>query len=331
MHPLLSALSGGMARPSPRRLVQMLGEALRKQEDTWKPKVYRTPLNQETEVGPEGRNTIVSWLVQLNKHYKFHPETIALCVDIFDRFLTAVKARPKYLRCIGITCFYLAAKTLEEDEVIPSTLDFVQKSCCGNSVAEVLRMERAILDKLQWQLMTPTAMDFLHIFHVAVMSKSPHLLDRVPHVTASRQLNILTEKLVRCIGSHRLLSYKPSTLAVALLSLELELFTTDWFAATLWLQALSRSDQQELIACREEISSLLTSDRCPNLTYIGTPTKATKRKMDEMDEDDDMDMYEGIKRLYNEEPDGNHVIAVVCSPERGQEHLGALPMTAVAN
>lgn len=28
------------------------------------------------------------------------------------------QARPKYLRCIGITCFYLAAKTLEEDEVI---------------------------------------------------------------------------------------------------------------------------------------------------------------------------------------------------------------------
>ena len=28
-----------------------------------------------------------------------------------------IQARPKYLRCIGIACFYLASKTVEEDEV----------------------------------------------------------------------------------------------------------------------------------------------------------------------------------------------------------------------
>ena len=32
------------------------------------------------------------------------------------------QVRPKYLRCVGITCFYLAAKTCEEDEV---TVTFV--------------------------------------------------------------------------------------------------------------------------------------------------------------------------------------------------------------
>ncbi len=32
-------------------------------------------------------------------------------------FLVCLQVRPKYLRCVGITCFYLAAKTCEEDEV----------------------------------------------------------------------------------------------------------------------------------------------------------------------------------------------------------------------
>jgi len=326
MHPLLSTYSSVHGRPSPKRLVQMLGEALRKQQDQWKPKVYRTPLNEELEVGPESRDNIVSWLVQLNKHYKFHPETMVLSTVILDSFLSVVKARPKYLRCIGIACFYLAAKTLEEDEVVPSTLDFVQKSECGCSVAEVLRMERVVLDKLQWQLMQPTAVEFMHIFHAAVLSKSSHLLDHVPHVTPSRQLSILTEKLLRCVGSHRFLSYKPSTMAVALVSLELEQFTTDWLAATLWLQALSRTEQQDLIACREDISSFLSADRCPSLTYLGTPTKATKRKMDDMEEEDDTDMYEGIKRLYNEDAEGSQIIVAVCA----SDHMPVMQMTAVA-
>lgn len=211
--------------------------------------------------------------------------------------------------------------------MVPSTLDFVQKSECGCSVAEVLRMERVILDKLQWQLMYTTAVDFLHIFHAAVLSKSPHLLDRVPQVTPSRQLAILTEKLLRCLGSHRFLPFRPSTLAVALLSLELELFTADWLQATLWMQALARADHQELISCREEASRFLAADRCPSLAYIGTPTKATKRKMDEMEEEDDTDMYEGIKRLYNEDSDSP--VLVMCSEL--QELVPSLPMTAVAN
>ena len=28
-----------------------------------------------------------------------------------------MKAHPKYLRCIGVSCLYIAAKTVEEDEV----------------------------------------------------------------------------------------------------------------------------------------------------------------------------------------------------------------------
>lgn len=308
----------------------MLGEALRKQQDQWKPKIYRTPLNEELEVGPESRDNIVSWLVQLNKHYKFHPETMVLSTVILDRFLSVVKARPKYLRCIGIACFYLSAKTLEEDEVVPSTLDFVQKSACGCSVAEVLRMERVVLDKLHWQLMQPSAVEFLHIFHAAVLSKSPHLLDHVPHVTPSRQLSILIEKLLRCVANHRFLLYKPSTLAVALLSLELEQFTSDWLAATLWLQALARTEQQDLIACREEISGFLAADRCPSLTYLGTPTKATKRKMEDMEEEDDTDMYEGIKRLYNDDAENSSLLMGGCVADRSQDHLPTIKMTAVA-
>ena len=282
------------------RLLQMLGEALHKQKTAWRPFTYRPNTNsQAVEVGPQLRDEIVQWLTRLRRQFQFNPETLALSVALLDRFLQSVKARPKYLRCIGISCFYLAAKVLEESEMVPGASEIVQETDCGCTRAELLRMERVILDKLQWDLKRVTTLDFLHIFHALLLCQHPHLLDSV-RTSPSRQLSLLTHRYQLCLASHRLLAYSPATQALALLSLELELFRTDYLHITVALQTLAQVDSDKLIGCRETMAQVMSPDK-NNPVYMFSPSasiKPGKRKVEQVEQEA---FFDGIKRLYNDE------------------------------
>jgi len=301
---------------TPAQLVRMLELALCRQEQRWSPIAFQD--NQETVgITPANRNDTVRWLAQLNKKFYFAPETFALATTVLDRFLSAVKCRPRYLRVIGMASFYLAAKTLEEDEVLPDTLELLRTSECGCSVAEILRMERIILDKLLWDLNASTPLEFIHILYALLLSQQPRLLDHVAGMTASRQLSILTDKLTHCLASqHRLAAMPPATLATALLSLELELFAADWLPASVWLQTLSRCDHQEFLQCRELLSRSLATLTMTSFMYAyqcRQSQRVAKRKMSVLEDsdDEDEDIYDGIKRLYGEEPDGPAMVSCV--------------------
>lgn len=233
----------------------------------------------------EQRRSIVRWLIRLNEKFEFYPETLFLSVAIFDRFLTFVKAQPKYLNCIGIACFYLAAKTLEEDNNLLDTLSLVRTSECGCSVAEVLRMERCVLSKLNWDLRLATPLEFLHIFHAMVMNQYPNALAGTT-LSRSQHLARVTRCLQNCMLDPQVTGFAPSTIAFTVLSLDLKLLP--WKENLTLLQQLTEVQLQEYEQC---------------IKLFGKPAK---RKVNEED------FYDGIKRLYSD--DSAHVDALCIQP-----------------
>jgi hypothetical protein len=57
-------------------------------------------------------------------------------------------------------------------------------------------------------------------------------------MTPARQLSLVMAKLERVVVSPLSLQHAPSTLALALLSLELELFSPNWLSITFTLQKM---------------------------------------------------------------------------------------------
>ena len=97
----------------------------------------------------------------------------------------------------------------------------------------------------------------------------------------------------------------------------------------------------EVICCRELLTSVLLSGQLPSTMHLYAPSKTAvintigktgaKRKVEQMEEEDDI--YDGIKRLYNEDDgSGGCSLAVQCTG--CTEHVDTAPPPppmAVAN
>ncbi|XP_063058756.1 cyclin-I [Engraulis encrasicolus] len=281
------------------RLGRLLEDALARETRLWKAPVLEEGHIQGTDISLLQLQEVILWLREMNAAFPFCQETYALAVCVLNRLLATVKAQRKYLKCMALTCLILAAKINEEDEVIASVRDLLAQSGCSFSTAEIHRMERIILDKLQWDLYTATPIDFIHIFHALLLSSHPLLLplssssssgsavggvrrSSGPGAVQKRpclQAALWTRQVQHCMALHQLWQCRGSTLALAIITLELETSAEDWLTAAMELLNRAQMDSLEFIRCKEMVDECLYSLDAPvppNAVYILNSTHLTR-------------------------------------------------------
>lgn len=252
-------------------LTSSLERLCSKEERNWKERIFNQM--RLDEVNSSQRNHAASWLRKVSASMHFGNETYALSIDLLDRFLATLKVRPKFLECLAVGCLYIAAKCKEEDDTIPITPEFVidcNASCTAN---ELLRMERLILEKFNWYADFVTSVDFLQVYFSLLMQKTDYQEATNGQEKENHDDKELVEKyvdlelkLAACLQHHRLASFKPRILALALISLELEKqqaqqpeMNIDWLASISYLQRLAKVESDALLSCRELIVRLSPS------------------------------------------------------------------------
>uniref|UniRef100_A0A3Q1I3F3 Cyclin-like domain-containing protein n=1 Tax=Anabas testudineus TaxID=64144 RepID=A0A3Q1I3F3_ANATE len=320
------------------RLLGLLEAALLREARLWKVPVFKNGCIQGADISSSQHQEMILWLAEMGRLFQFLPETFALGVCVLNRLLSTVKAQPKYLKCIAFTSLVLAAKINEEDEVIGSVKDLVVQSGCNFSTAEILRMERIILDKLHWDLYTATPVDFIHIFHALLVSSHPHLIPSIGHGSGvgwdstdpgvlpvglghqktppGFQAALWTRQVQHCMACHQLWQFKGSTLALAIITLELEALTPDWFSVFTDLLKKAQVDSAEFIHCKEMVDEYLHSlefSLPTNAVYIfdsaqiqeeqvcGPTQRLRQIRRGRGEQGDSDEYYDGFRHLYNEE------------------------------
>uniref|UniRef100_G3TD40 Cyclin G1 n=1 Tax=Loxodonta africana TaxID=9785 RepID=G3TD40_LOXAF len=162
------------------------------------------------------RDFQVKDLLSLTQFFGFDTETFSLAVNLLDRFLCKMKVQPKHLGCVGLSCFYLAVKSTEEERNIPLANDLIRISQYRFTVSDLMRMEKIVLEKVCWKVKATTAFQFLQLYYSLIQEKLP--FERRSSLNFER----LEAQLKACHCRIIFSKAKPSVLALSIIALEIQ-------------------------------------------------------------------------------------------------------------
>jgi len=146
------------------------------------------------------RAILIDWLVEVHMKFRLLPETLYLCVNIIDRYLSLEQVYRNRLQLVGVTSLLIACKY--EEMYPPEVKDCVYITDRAYTRQDVLDMEANIVKVLRFSLTVPTGHPFLQ---------------RFLYITESSALvrNLANYYMERMLQEHSALEFKPSLLAAA--------------------------------------------------------------------------------------------------------------------
>lgn len=119
--------------------------------------------NDEITIGTRDGSAHV--LRCLKVWYDLPSDVLFIAINLIDRFLTKMKARPKHMACISVASFHIAAVQMAQSLDADHLVSISQCKCTGG---DLKRMSDVIGSKLEWQPGTTpiTSLTFLRLFNV---------------------------------------------------------------------------------------------------------------------------------------------------------------------
>ncbi|KAL7274061.1 B-type cyclin [Rhizina undulata] len=116
-------------------------------------------MDHQSEIKWSMRAILMDWIIQVHHRFNLLPETLFLCANYIDRFLSSKVVSLGKLQLVGATALFVAAKY--EEINCPSVHEIVYMVDGGYTAEEILKAERFMLSMLQFELGFPGPMSFL--------------------------------------------------------------------------------------------------------------------------------------------------------------------------
>lgn len=125
-----------------------------------------TFIDTQSNITLSDRTVLVDWIVQVHNKQDMPPETLFLAVNILDRFLATKEVSTEDLQLVGLSALWIARKF--NDTSPPPAMELISYCDGLYSTEDLYEKEKAIVLAIQFNLMVPTAWDFLGLLQSAI-------------------------------------------------------------------------------------------------------------------------------------------------------------------
>jgi cyclin A len=207
------------------------------------------------------RAILVDWLNEVAQEYKLRDDTLYLSINLTDRFLCACQIGRGKLQLVGITALFIASKYNELDP--PKVEDFVYITDGTYDKEEVLKMEALMLNKLEFNLMVVTILDFVNLFLKGINA------DKI----TQDMTNYIAELTLQ---EYNMLQYLPSMVAASTIVVSLATLSLPFWCDA--LQELSGYKGYELNKCIQDVFGVHKNVYTGKSTLVAVREKYMKPK-----------------------------------------------------
>lgn len=116
-------------------------------------------LNLESKITPKHRQQAMEWLYDVCKEEHCEPDVFPLAVSYIDRFLNMQSICREDLQVLASVCLFIASKVKAPQPLYAKKIAYYTDG--GVHHQEILNWELVVLTKLNWDVSTATALDFL--------------------------------------------------------------------------------------------------------------------------------------------------------------------------
>lgn len=155
----------------------------------------------QTDINAKMRGILIDWLYTVKVSYNIQDDTIFMCINIVDRYLSKIDIPRKNLQLVGVTSLFIAVKCCEA--CIHPVSDFTHLCKKIYTADQILEMEQSIVKTLDFAFCVPTVVSFLPYFSRHISSDGK-LLQYLTDIT---------------LPSYNITKYPPSHVAAAIVML----------------------------------------------------------------------------------------------------------------
>lgn len=117
-------------------------------------------MDLQGDINSEKRTILTNWLIEVADEFNLQSETLFICINIIDRFLTKISVPTHNFQLLGVAAMFIASKY---EEIYPPELyQFVEVTDETYSGKQICHMEQEILKTLDFRISLPSISYFLN-------------------------------------------------------------------------------------------------------------------------------------------------------------------------